>query len=53
VEELLHVYPLNDYREHEIDGIQCWCKPVIEDGVVKHNAMDMREHYETGMIKKH
>jgi hypothetical protein len=27
----------------------CWCHPVLdEDGIVRHNAADGRERYETG-----
>lgn len=45
-----HVYPLNDFREHETDGKPCWCNPrVEEDGeLVVHNSMDRREEYEQG-----
>lgn len=48
----LHVYPLNDFRPHEIDGKSCWCNPsteYIESGaIVTHNSMDRREEYEEG-----
>lgn len=49
----MHVYPLNDFREHETDGRDCWCGPRIddEDGIVVHNSLDGREHYETGERK--
>jgi hypothetical protein len=36
------VWPLNDLRDHEIDG-DCWCNPFADDGVVVHNSMDRRE----------
>ena len=42
----LHVYPLNDLREHVLEGTTCWCHPKIEDDVVVHNAMDQRERSE-------
>lgn len=45
--EYIHVYPLNDLREHELEGVDCWCNPRIEDDwVVVHNAMDQRERCE-------
>jgi hypothetical protein len=50
--ELTHIYPLNDFREHEMKA-DCWCKPSIdeEDDLCIHNAMDQREQYETGERK--
>lgn len=49
----IHTYPLNDLREHEVDGKPCWCNPRIEeDGdLIVHNAMDGRELFETGERK--
>ena len=48
---MLHVYPLNDLREHEMSK-ECWCRPdVDEDGVCVHNALDGREAYEIGERK--
>ncbi len=45
----VHVYPVNDLREHITQGLECWCKPrVDEDDVIVHNAMDGREQWETG-----
>jgi hypothetical protein len=42
-----HVFPINDVRWHDIDGLGCKCDPKIEsvDGflVVTHNAFDNRE----------
>lgn len=55
----IHVYPLNDLREHVFDGLWCPCMPklvgpdpVIVDGeecipegaqVIRHNSYDGRE----------
>ena len=45
----IHVYPTNDLREHVTVGLECWCKPrVDEDDVIVHNALDGREQWETG-----
>lgn len=39
-----HVYPVNDMREHELHGLDCWCKPeLLDDFVVVHNSFDGRE----------
>lgn len=47
-----HVFPINDLREHQVDGGDCWCHPVEdEDGVIVHNSMDGREKFETGERK--
>lgn len=50
-----HVYPLNDLREHEVNGAPCWCEPEIEDAadetIVIHNSLDQRELFETGKRK--
>jgi hypothetical protein len=44
-----HVYPKDDYREHNTeDGVNCWCKPTEDEGVGVHNALDGREKYEEG-----
>lgn len=44
-----HVYPLNDFREHDTSGVKCWCNPTIDEyEVVIHNSMDRREEYEQG-----
>lgn len=42
------IYPLNDLREHVLDGISCWCCPKLDDGIIIHNSMDQREAYEEG-----
>lgn len=49
----MHVYPVDDLREHIIDPVVgCWCHPVVnEDGIVVHNSMDRRELYETGELR--
>lgn len=44
----VHVYPLNDFRDHETEGTTCWCKPEIDEETVVHNSMDRREEYENG-----
>lgn len=54
--EIIHVYPLNDFREHECDpeSANCWCKPTLdEEGICVHHAMDQREKYETGQLLPH
>jgi len=49
--------PLNDLREHEIQGTMCWCNPRVEwrdvktgafmpEAVVIHHAADCREAVE-------
>ena len=48
-----HVVPVGDLREHSCDREECWCRPRVEDGdffgyVVVHNSVDGREKYETG-----
>ena len=47
-----HIFPLDDYRPHEIDlEGACWCRPEFDakdPGLVIHNAMDGREAFETG-----
>ncbi len=55
-EEIIHVVPQNDLREHNCSRIECWCKPMLIDEaeggyVVVHNSMDGREHFETGERK--
>jgi hypothetical protein len=47
----IHVYPLNDLRDHLIgDDDECWCNPVPDSEyptLLVHNSMDGREQYET------
>lgn len=42
---MIHVYPVNDLKEHELEGVHCSCEPTIDWklGIVTHNAFDMRE----------
>lgn len=53
----VHVYPVNDLKEHDTEGLTCWCCPVIEWGdadlgdpyaepLVIHNSADGREAVE-------
>ena len=46
-EEGQHIMPLEDLRDHEAHE-ECWCKPVNDEGIWIHNAMDRREEYEEG-----
>jgi hypothetical protein len=48
---MIHVHPLNDIEEHDLNGTQCKCIPqvIIEhnaDIVVVHNSFDGREGIE-------
>jgi hypothetical protein len=45
---MTHIYPIADLRPHVLEGVDCWCRPRLEDGLVIHNAMDERETYEQG-----
>lgn len=40
-----HIYPLNDIREHELEGTACQCGVEVdwENGLVIHAAFDHRE----------
>ena len=42
-----HVYPLNDLREHILEGVDCPCEPTVEvigaSLLIIHNAFDHRE----------
>jgi hypothetical protein len=49
-ENLMHVMPLDDLREHQLT-LECWCRPVLDE-VVIHNSMDGREEYERGERKR-
>ncbi len=44
---MIHVYPLNDEREHVTEGTICWCEPKLATNapemIVIHNASDCRE----------
>lgn len=47
---MIHVYPLNDLREHELDGTSCECGVRVEwehaEALVIHASFDGREHLE-------
>lgn len=48
--DLIHVVPVNDLREHECSAM-CWCHPTPDDEeprVFVHHSMDGREKFETG-----
>jgi len=47
-----HCVPMDDLRDHR-PTVMCWCRPVWDDGVWAHNAMDERERYETGELELH
>lgn len=52
--ELLHVVPVDDLRDHSTDVRKpCWCNPEHdeENNLVVHNSMDGREKFETGERK--
>lgn len=45
---MIHVFPVNDLKDHDIEGTQCTCIPkvIIEpdcDIIVMHNSFDGRE----------
>lgn len=44
----IHIYPLNDLIEHDLESRCCACNPTIyEDAkMVIHSAMDRREVFE-------
>ena len=50
---MIHVYPLNDLRDHVVEGKTCWCDPEYDEehDVLIHNSLDGREDYETGERK--
>ena len=43
---MMHILPINDLMEHE-SQVWCSCKPEIKEGIVLHNSLDGREHFET------
>jgi hypothetical protein len=48
---MIHVFPVNDLKEHDIESTQCTCIPqiIIEpdcDMIVIHNSFDGRENNE-------
>jgi hypothetical protein len=44
---MVHVYPVNDTQQHELEGTCCWCEPHVDwnqpEAVVVHNSADGRE----------
>lgn len=52
MENIIHVIPINDLREH-LESEKCWCKPDLDENVCVHHSMDQREKYETGELKYH
>lgn len=53
----IHIYPADDWIEHDTDSSECICEPTIEyvdketgipfsEPLVIHNAIDQREKYE-------
>jgi len=49
-----HCVPLNDDREHVMDGNKCWCNPrEPDDNIYVHLACDGRELYARGILKRH
>ena len=47
---MIHVYPINDTKNHVLEGTGCHCEPRVEIApggtIVIHNAYDMREAQE-------
>jgi hypothetical protein len=45
-----HNHPIGDLREHDLDGLECWCRPTLDsesNGLLTvHNSADRREEYE-------
>lgn len=44
---MIHVYPTNDLRPHELEGTMCPCGPTVEwdhpEAIVIHRSWDGRE----------
>lgn len=51
---MIHVYPMNDEKEHDTESTMCWCQPRVEwvdqdsgeaysGAMVIHNSADGRE----------
>ena len=50
VEELRHIVPIDDLREHICDP-SCWCNPTQDEEEPRlwvHHSMDLREEFEQG-----
>lgn len=55
-DQVFHIVPQNDLREHKCNRLECWCNPILanqdEGGyIIVHNSMDGREKFETGERK--
>lgn len=53
-EQVVHVYPIGDSREHQCNRMECWCRPILNEDagyVVVHNSADGRELFERGQRK--
>lgn len=52
---MIHVYPIGDTEQHDLESTCCWCVPAIieEYGqiIVIHNAFDGRTLKENGQKK--
>ena len=37
-----HIWPVEDAREHQLEGVECWCSPAVdlECGLVIHNRVE-------------
>lgn len=49
--KMIHVYPINDLEQHDLEGTQCKCNPqvIIEPNaeiMIVHNSFDGREGVE-------
>jgi hypothetical protein len=54
-EDAVHLIPIDDLREHQLSA-SCWCRPRQDDQIFVvfiHNALDQREKYESGELRKH
>lgn len=58
---MLHVVPLYDLKEHDLDSTACWCKPRVEwedpdtgtvyaEALIIHNSADHREVVEEAEV---
>lgn len=55
-EQVVHVVPQNDLRDHDCKRMECWCSPTLIDEIdggyiVVHNSMDGREKFENNERK--
>ncbi len=50
--EPLHIFPLNDLKEHDTNSDRCWCRPDLNaDGNYVHHSADGRELLERLVIQ--